>query len=190
MCNSKRRYLTSTEVERLLVAAKKGKFGVRDYCLLLMCFIHGCRVSELTSLRCSDVDLDEKKIFISRLKNGLSTQQPLCEREYRAIKHWMSSRVDMEGAESDWLFLSSRGTPLSRQQIHRLVRNYGWLAELPVDIHPHMLRHACGFALADQGMDTRLIQDYLGHRNIRHTVHYTASNALRFQKAWKNSKFN
>ncbi|MFZ5179114.1 tyrosine-type recombinase/integrase, partial [Enterobacter kobei] len=63
-------------------------------------------------------------------------------------------------------------------------------AGLSLCSHPHMLRHACGFALADRGVDTRLIQDYLGHRNIRHTVRYTASNAERFEGVWrlKNKK--
>jgi len=58
-------------------------------------------------------------------------------------------------------------------------------AGLPLHAHPHMLRHACGYALADQGADTRLIQDYLGHRNIQHTVRYTASNPARFQRLWQ-----
>ena len=62
---------------------------------------------------------------------------------------------------------------------------YGELAGLPVEAHPHMLRHACGFALADQGADTRLIQDYLGHRNFQHTVKYTATNPARFERLWR-----
>ncbi|EIK3195762.1 tyrosine-type recombinase/integrase, partial [Salmonella enterica] len=61
-------------------------------------------------------------------------------------------------------------------------------AGLPVCAHPHMLRHACGYALADNGADTRLIQDYLGHRNIRHTVRYTASNAARFGGVWRRKR--
>ncbi len=64
------------------------------------------------------------------------------------------------------------------------------LAGLPLEIHPHMLRHSCGFALANMGIDTRLIQDYLGHRNIRHTVWYTASNAGRFYGIWDNPVTN
>ncbi|MCM4604482.1 tyrosine-type recombinase/integrase, partial [Escherichia coli] len=59
------------------------------------------------------------------------------------------------------------------------------LSRKPGAVHPHMLRHACGFALADNGVDTRLLQDYLGHRNIQHTVRYTASNAARFKGVWK-----
>jgi type 1 fimbriae regulatory protein FimB len=65
------------------------------------------------------------------------------------------------------------------------LRNYSKAAALPLLAHPHMLRHACGFALADQGGDTRLIQDYLGRRNIQHTVKYTATNPTRFEKRWR-----
>lgn len=66
-----------------------------------------------------------------------------------------------------------------------LIRRYGEIAGLDLAAHPHMLRHACGFALADQGADTRLIQDYLGHRNIQHTVRYTATNPARFERLWR-----
>lgn len=74
---------------------------------------------------------------------------------------------------------------MSRQQVYNLLRRYGRQAAIPLSLHPHMLRHACGYALADIGVDTRLIQDYLGHRNIQHTVLYTASNAGRFQGVWQ-----
>ncbi|HHA2250326.1 TPA: tyrosine-type recombinase/integrase, partial [Enterobacter ludwigii] len=80
---------------------------------------------------------------------------------------------------------SRRGGPLTRQRIYNLIQELGEKAGLSLCSHPHMLRHACGFALADRGIDTRLIQDYLGHRNIRHTVRYTASNAERFEGVWR-----
>ena len=92
----------------------------------------------------------------------------------------------MNGAESDWLFLARHCGPLSRQRIYNLIQQLGEKAGLSLCSHPHMLRHACGFALADRGVDTRLIQDYLGHRNIRHTVRYTASNAERFEGVWRS----
>jgi type 1 fimbriae regulatory protein FimB len=66
-----------------------------------------------------------------------------------------------------------------------MIRDYGRDAGLAVASNPHMLRHACGYALADQGADTRLIQDYLGHRNIQHTVRYTATNPARFERLWR-----
>ena len=72
-----------------------------------------------------------------------------------------------------------------RRTVWAAIRRYGEVAGLPLPAHPHMLRHACGFALADQGADTRLIQDYLGHRNIQHTVRYTAANPARFEKLWR-----
>jgi len=80
--------------------------------------------------------------------------------------------------------LSERRKPLDRRTVWALLRNYGKMAGLELEVHPHMLRHACGFALADQGADTRLIQDYLGHRSIQHTVLYTAANPARFGKLW------
>ncbi len=85
----------------------------------------------------------------------------------------------------DALFVSNRRTPINRRTVWVMLRGYGEKAELLVEAHPHMLRHACGYALADRGADTRLIQDYLGHRNIQHTVRYTATNPARFEKLWR-----
>ena len=83
------------------------------------------------------------------------------------------------------LFVSERRLLLSRKTAWLLIRRTGEAAGLALPAHPHMLRHACGFALADQGADTRLIQDYLGHRNIQHTVKYTATNPARFERLWR-----
>lgn len=181
---NKRKHLTPSEVERLLIAAKSGANPERDYCLIWMCFIHGCRVSEINSWRLSDIDLSGNNIYVHRLKNGFSTIHPLYEVERRALTAWLNVRNRHRYADNEWLFLSKKGNRLSRQRIYDILRECSRVAELEVDAHPHMLRHACGFALADKGMDTRLIQDYLGHRNIQNTVIYTASNAQRFLRAW------
>jgi type 1 fimbriae regulatory protein FimB len=82
-------------------------------------------------------------------------------------------------------FVSEQRRPLHRSTVNLLLKTYSVAAALPLIAHPHMLRHACGFALADQGADTRLIQDFLGHRNIQHTVKYTATNPARFEKLWR-----
>ena len=82
-------------------------------------------------------------------------------------------------------FVSEQRRPLHRSTVNLLLKTYSIAASLPLIAHPHMLRHACGFALADQGADTRLIQDFLGHRNIQHTVKYTATNPARFEKLWR-----
>ena len=136
------------------------------------------------SLRLEDYDPLSQRIHIHRLKGGFSTIHPLQAEENTLLQCWLQERRRWPDQEQQWLFLSRQGGKLSRQRFYQLLRTYGQAAQLPVPIHPHMLRHACGFALADRGNDTRLIQDYLGHRNIRHTVLYTAANALRFINAW------
>lgn len=176
----KRNFLTQNEIESLLNAANSGPHAARNYCLTLLCFIHGFRASEICRLRISDIDLRSKCIYIHRLKKGFSTTHPLLNKEIQALKRWLDIRDEYPQSTSEWLFLSRKGNPLSRQQFYQIISASGDQAGLPLEIHPHMLRHSCGFALANMGIDTRLIQDYLGHRNIRHTVWYTASNAGRF----------
>jgi type 1 fimbriae regulatory protein FimB len=180
-----RKYLTQTEIASMLqIAQAAARFSARDYCLLYMSFIHGFRVSETCHLRLSDLDLNHGSLYIRRMKNGFSTTHPLLPQEIAVIRAWLVERTALRGADSDWLFLSRHGGPLSRQRVYQIIQGLGKKANIAVVSHPHMLRHACGFALADRGVDTRLIQDYLGHRNIRHTVRYTASNAARFRGIW------
>lgn len=184
-----RKHLTRGEVGRLLLQAAAGRAPERDTCLIWMGFIHGCRVSELTGLRLADLDMDDGCLYISRLKNGLSTTHPLETTEKRLLQRWLEKRQFCRNLDDqDWLFLSQKGYRLSRQRIFRMLREYGRRAGLEVEAHPHMLRHACGYALADNGADTRVIQDYLGHRNIQHTVLYTAANAGRFRDLWEEKR--
>ncbi|WP_350304250.1 tyrosine-type DNA invertase [Photorhabdus viridis] len=179
-----RKHLTQREVESMLEVAKESANPERDYCLVYMSFVHGLRVSEARYLRLSDLDLEDGSLYIRRLKGGFCTNHPLLGYEIRAIKAWLKVRKTFQGADSDWLFLSRYGNPLTRQRIYQIISQLGQRANISINSHPHMLRHACGFALADRGVDTRLIQDYLGHSNIRHTVRYTASNAERFHGVW------
>ncbi|HFW4533986.1 TPA: tyrosine-type DNA invertase [Salmonella enterica subsp. enterica serovar Chester] len=181
----KRKFLTPHEVSLLLESVPCGPNPERNYCIILMAFIHGLRASEALRLRLSDIDLHGRQIYIARLKNSFSTVHPLIPREIRALRIWLAVRKNMNGSDSDWLFISRTGLPLSRQQFYYILTAASGKAGLTVCAHPHMLRHACGYALADNGTDTRLIQDYLGHRNIRHTVRYTASNSARFGDIWR-----
>lgn len=181
---SDRKHLTPLEVEKLLAATKGMRHEARDRCLLLLVFRHGLRVSEACNLVLSQVDTESRVLHVQRLKGGLSTTQPLRGDELRAIKAWLSARAKMK-PEGDYFFISARRTALSRKTAWLAIKNYGEVAGLPLAAHPYMLRHACGYALADQGADMRLIQDYLGHRNIQHTVKYTATNPARFEKLWR-----
>jgi type 1 fimbriae regulatory protein FimB len=180
-----RLYLTYGEVKAIFQAAAAGGNEIRDRCMILMCFIHGLRVSELTGIKITDVDLSSGSIYIRRLKGGFNTVHPLIQRELSLLDEWLSIRCNYDKNNSDYLFLSNKGQRMTRQQFYKLLRAYGEAAGLRLIVHPHMLRHSCGYELAEQGLDTRLIQDYLGHKNIRHTVHYTASNARRFVNVWR-----
>ena len=185
---NRRRFLTAKEVQAMMQAARQGVTGERDYCLILLAFRHGMRISELLDLHYHDLDLREGRVNVRRLKNGFSTIHPLRFDEREAIERWSQVRAGWKAAaKTDALFISRRGTPLSRQQAYRIIRSAGEKAGTVTQTHPHMLRHACGYELAERGTDTRLIQDYLGHRNIRHTVRYTASNAARFAGIWERN---
>lgn len=185
---SGRKFLTQREVSALLSATTEGLHPERNYCLIMMAFLHGFRASELLTLKVSDLDLRGRMLYVNRLKNGFSTVHPVLPSEAHAIGRWLRVRTKItERLESDpgWLFISRRGQYLSRQQFYNIISVTSKRAGLPLTAHPHMLRHACGYALADNGVDTRLIQDYLGHRNIRHTVRYTASSSARFEGIWE-----
>lgn len=180
----KRKYLTRYEIDLLLQESKNGKYAVRDYCMLLMCFIHGLRATELCALKLNDIDLKSRILFVNRLKGGFSTTQPLIDSEIDALTAWLKERNTWQDIESKWLFLSQKKGRLTRHRFYHIIKNNAKKAGININVHPHMLRHACGYALADLGKDTRLIQDYLGHKNICHTVRYTASNVKRFHNIW------
>lgn len=172
-------FLSDVEIKQLLSASKKTRYPKRNYLLLLMMYRHGLRVSEAISLKKSDVNIKESRIWIDRLKNGLSVEHPISGDELRAINRYFQSRKD----DLPWLFVSERGLPLTRQAVNYLINTVAIKAELE-NVHPHTLRHSCGFYLANEGYDLRLIQDYLGHRDPKHTAHYTRVVSKRFEKLW------
>ena len=179
-----REYLTEQEVDRLISAAgKAGRNRTRDKLLILMMFSHGLRVSEACDLKRSQIDFDNSLLHVSRAKNGKPAVHPLRGQELRLLKQELARKPG-----SPWGFTAEgrlRG-PMTVSGVQKIVKRAGKLSGLPFPVHPHMLRHACGYKLAAKGCDTRLIQDYLGHRQISHTVTYTELAPGRFGKLWSD----
>jgi type 1 fimbriae regulatory protein FimB len=132
-----------------------------------------------------DIDLDARVVYVRRRKNGTPTTHPIAPDEMKALRAWLKERAAYKGSESPAVFLSERGTALDRRQVNVMLAKCGERAGLTLKPHPHMLRHACGYALANDGHDTRAIQTYLGHRSITSTTIYTETNVGRFMDFWK-----
>ena len=177
-----REYLTPAEVEKLLQASSKvGRHGVRDRTLILLAYRHGLRVSELVTMRWEQIDFKAGLVRVNRLKNGLASTHPIRGVELRALRALRKDYPD-----SPYVFMTEREGPMTPATARKLIARAGELAKLPFPIHPHMLRHACGFKLASEGQDTRAIQQYLGHKNITHTVRYTELSPERFKNFWRD----
>src|SRR5271170_1745081 len=163
-----REYLTEAEVERLMKAARDNRNGHRDATMLLLAFRHGLRAAEVVTLRWDNVDLAHGKLHVTRVKNGSPSVHPLAGTEIRALR-----RLKRESPESPFVLVSERGSPFTTAGFRKMVARLGVAARFKFPVHPHMLRHACGFKLANKGVDTRALQHYLGHKSIQHTVRYT-----------------
>jgi type 1 fimbriae regulatory protein FimB/type 1 fimbriae regulatory protein FimE len=179
-----REYLTSDEVERMIMSARRtdGRVAERNALLIMMAYRHGFRASELIALRWDQIDLKAGTLHVSRLKHGSPSSHPLRGPELRALRAWKREQPDT----APYVFTSLRGGPMTRRTVHHVVAEAGKAAGIEFPVHPHQLRHACGYYLANNGQDTRAIQQYLGHKNISHTVRYTELSSGRFKDFWKD----
>ncbi len=171
-----REHLTLAEVNRLLDAAKNyGRYRDRNYALVLVMFRHGLRVTEACEMRWDAISLLEKEIVIIRKKGSESGVHPLPADEVEAL-----AKLKQHNPKNPYVFLGERGEPLTAPAVQRLLTRLGAVAGLDIKVHPHQLRHACGYFLINAGYSTRFVQDFLGHRDIRHTERYTKLNSKRF----------
>jgi site-specific recombinase XerD len=176
-----RDYLTRVEVVSLLRAAKNSRHGTRDSAMILLAYRHGLRASELVGLRLSDLDLHAGTIYCRRAKGGRQSVHPMKADEIDAVKRVLGRR---KWPQSDFVFQSDRVETITRSAFWRIVSEAGKNAGLPIKTYAHQLRHACGYYLSNKGCELRLIQDYLGHKNINNTVRYTRLNPARFAGLW------
>ena len=176
-----REHLLPDEVDALMTAAGRvGRHPLRDKTLILVSFRHGLRVSELVDLKWDQFDLKRGQVHINRLKNGSPATHPIEGDELRLLR-----RLRREYQDSPFVFTTERGGPLTRSTMSKLVARAGENAGIGFPVHPHMLRHATGFYLANKGVPTRTIQAYLGHKSIQHTVRYTELSPEAFKRLWR-----
>ena len=172
--------MTPAEVEDLTDAAKGNRWGHRDGLMVLVAYRHGLRAAELVDLRWNQVDFRSATLHVRRVKAGTPSSHPILRDELRALR-----RLQREQESSPFVFTSERGAPFTTAGFARMVERAGIGAKLGFKAHPHMLRHACGYKLANDGHDTRALQTYLGHRNIQHTVRYSELSPTRFKDFWR-----
>jgi integrase len=149
--------------------------------MVLLAYRHGLRAAEVADLRWQQVDFKGATLHVCRVKNGTPATHQLTGRELRALR-----RLQRECNGSPFVFTSERGAPFAPTGFSRMVERAGIAAKLDIKAHAHMLRHACGYKLANDGVDTRTLQAYMGHKNIQHTTRYAALAPDRFKGLWRD----
>jgi integrase len=176
----KREHLTPAEVAKLIEATRGNRYGQRDATMILVAYRHGFRACEIVDLEWSAIDFVRAEMHVRRAKKGKPATHPIRGDELRELR-----KLRRESAGS-FVFTSERGGPFTTDSFNWMVKRAGQRAKLPFQCHAHMLRHSAGYKLAGDGHDTRSIQDYLGHRDIRHTVRYTELSPKPFRDFWRD----
>ena len=177
---SKKQYLSQAELDLLFKAAKKTRYGLRDHLGVLLSYRHGLRASELVALEWDQFDLKAASVDIRRVKRSLGGRHDLSGEEIRQLRKLI--RTQTPGTRH--LFTSERGGPWAACGFSRMVERIGKAALPGRGVHAHMLRHSCGHHLAAKGIDTRRIQDWLGHADISNTMFYTRLQAVHLRGIW------
>ncbi len=177
-----REYLTDAEVNRLIAAAGENRNGHRDASMVLVAYRHGLRPAEVVAVRWDAVDFNHGRLHVSRVKGSAASVHPLSGRELRALRRLKRE----QDPASPFMFTSERDAPFTTAGFRKMFARLGVAASFDFPVHPHMLRHACGYKLANDGVDTRSLQAYLGHKNIQHTVRYTELAPTRFKDFWRD----
>jgi integrase/recombinase XerD len=177
--------LSPEQVDRLLASPEgSGPRACRDRALLELLYATGCRASEVSTLRLSDVHLAET-FCTCRGKGSKERVVPLGRRAVEAVRGWLDGPRQAFATRATgiptWAILSARGNRLSRMRIWEIVRFHAARAGIPPDIGPHTLRHSFATHLVAGGVDLRHVQEMLGHASIATTQRYTHVDAGRLK---------
>jgi integrase len=180
-------HLSRAQVDALIETARHtGRKGDRDALIIRTSFVHGLRVTEAANLLIEQFDFHNETVRMHRVKRGKNAMiHHLEPKDLKLIRAYIGDR------RNGPMFLTERLTAFDESSLHKIIARAGKNATITVvdretgekreepyfnfPVHFHMLRHACGYWLNDQGTPIRVIQDWLGHRNIRHTEAYTAN---------------
>lgn len=169
------KFLTVEEVDRLLSMPDLATpAGCRDSAMLEVLYATGIRVSELITLKVNDINFEMS--YLKCLGKGDRERIiPMGQTALRSLEHYINHcRRLVKGAQtSEILFLNNRGTGLTRQGFWKIIKKYGQLANIAIDLTPHVLRHSFATHLLENGADLRAIQEMLGHVDIATTQIYT-----------------
>lgn len=181
-----REYLLPEEVELMINAAIKNKrLGQRNQAIIMLAYRHGLRISEITDIKIQNINFINNTIYIERKKNGTPSIHEINLDEMIVIKKYLNTKLRKKHT-GDYFFISEKMTKLAVRSVYDIIVKIAIDANIPIAVHPHMLRHSTGYKLVNTAKDIRLIQGYLGHKNIQHTVLYTQLDTNRFKGMWSD----
>lgn len=159
------KYLSQDEVRALFRVIDE----IRDRALFSLLYLYGLRVSEVSLLGRSDVDLDRHRVLIRRVKSGVWGEKPLFRSTEDLLRRYFEER---NGCSSSALFPGRAGNPLGKRRVQELFSKYRERAGLPETATCHSLRHSIATHLLDAGLPLAFVQDHLGHKNPASTAIY------------------
>ncbi|HOV21147.1 MAG TPA: site-specific tyrosine recombinase XerD [bacterium] len=177
--------LSNEEIEKLLSTTENSKKYKRNIAILELLYGAGIRVSELVNLKIDDINFNQKFMRIKG-KGNRERIAFLNTVALQRINDYLPERQQTKkGNLSPYLFVNNRGNKLSRQFIWKIVKKYSSLANLNKNIKPHTLRHSFATHLLESGLDLRIVQELLGHKNLSTTEIYTHIDRRQIKKIYK-----
>jgi len=167
-------FLTTEEVDKLLVQPKNDNMGTRDIAMFEVLYATGLRVSELISLKINDINM-ERGYIITFGKGSKERVVPIGKSAQEKLKRYLeeSRHFLLKGKGGDELFVNRFGGKMTRQGFWKIIKKYALLSGINKDISPHTLRHSFATHLLERGADLRSVQQMLGHADISTTQIYT-----------------
>jgi site-specific recombinase XerD len=158
-------FLSPEEIEALFRVIA----STRDKAIFRLMYHRGLRASEIGLMQLSDWSPETERLLVRRLKGSISAPFKLTSIEARVLRAW----VRVRGTAAGPMFCSRKHSPVSRRQVYRLMSGYCRRANIPPErAHPHVLKHSCATHLLEKLGDITIVQDWLGHRDIKSTMQY------------------